>query len=70
MTSRLRWPVLGVIAAVAVTSSMDATGLTAFSALPLAVLLAAFCYLQGISRKQAGLMWGQGRTYFLACCFP
>jgi len=70
MTSRLRWPVLGVLAAVAVTSTMDATGLTAFSALPLALLLGVFCYLQRISRKEAGLSWGQGRTYFLAVLFP
>jgi len=70
MTTGLRRPILGVLAAVAVTSTMDATGLTAFSALPLALLLAGFCYLQGISRKEAGLNRGQGRTYFLGLLFP
>jgi hypothetical protein len=38
---RLRPPVLGVIAALSVTSAMDAFGLSAFSALPLLVTAAA-----------------------------
>ncbi|MGO9210031.1 MAG: hypothetical protein ACLPXM_00545 [Terriglobales bacterium] len=38
----LRGPILGVLAAIAVTTAMDANGLSAFSALPLFPLMALF----------------------------
>ena len=70
VTTSLRWPILGVLAAIAITSTMDATGLTAFSALPLAALLALFWYLQRFSRRQVGFAWGRWRHYVLAVFYP
>jgi uncharacterized protein len=70
MTTSIRWPILGVLAAIAITSSMDATGLAAFSALPLALLLGIFWYLQRFSRQQAGFDWGRWPHYVLAVVYP
>jgi membrane protease YdiL (CAAX protease family) len=70
MTTSLRWPILGVLAAIAITSTMDATGLTAFSALPLAALLALFWYLQRFSRVETGFKWGRRHHYVLAVLYP
>ena len=44
MRKGLALPVAGVLLALAITAVMDATGLTVFSALPLAPLLAIFWY--------------------------
>ncbi|MFZ3211476.1 MAG: CPBP family intramembrane glutamic endopeptidase [Terriglobales bacterium] len=70
MINALRWPILGVLAAIAITSTMDATGLTAFSALPLALLLGIFWYLQRFPRRQVGFGWGRWPHYFLAVVYP
>jgi uncharacterized protein len=70
MSAELRWPIFGVLVAIAITSTMDATGLAALSALPLAPLLGAFWYLQRLSRKQVGFSIGRGRRYFLAVLYP
>jgi len=70
MTTSLRWPILGVLAAIAITSTMDATGLAAFSALPLAPLLAIFWYLQRFPRRQVGFAWGRSPHYVLAIVYP
>ncbi|HKZ73735.1 MAG TPA: hypothetical protein VJ011_06715 [Steroidobacteraceae bacterium] len=39
-------PIVGVLVAIAITTTLDAAGLSAFSALPLAALLALFWYLE------------------------
>lgn len=70
MTTALRWPILGVLAAIAITSTMDATGLTVYSALPLAPLLGLFWYLQRLPRKKVGFAWGRWRHYVLAVLYP
>ena len=70
MTTSPRWPILGMVAAIAITSTMDATGLTAFSALPLAPLLGLFWYLQRFSRREVGFDWGRWHHYVLAVLFP
>jgi len=70
MTTSIRWPILGVLAAIAITSTMDTTGLTAFSALPLAVLLGIFWYLQRFSPPQVGFAWGRPSDYALAVGYP
>jgi CAAX protease family protein len=70
MNPALRPPLLGVLAAIAVTTSMDATGLTAFSALPLFPLLALFWYLQHFSRTAVGFTWGRWRHFGVAVCYP
>ncbi len=69
--NRTYWPaVAGVIAAIVITTSMDATGFTMFSALPLFPLAALSWYLQGFSRQQIGLTAGQPRDYVWAIAYP
>lgn len=58
--------VLGVVAAIAITATMDATGLSAFSALPLFPLIAFFWAWQRFSRQEIGLTIGKPRPYYLA----
>lgn len=70
MNPALRPPVLGVLLAIVVTTSMDATGLTAFSALPLLPLTGGLWYLQRLSRASMGFVTGRWRHYFLAVCYP
>jgi len=70
MTAALRWPILGVLVAIAITSTMDATGLSAYSALPLAPLLGIFWYLQRLPRREVGFAWGRWRHYVLAVLYP
>jgi uncharacterized protein len=70
MTIGLRRPILGVLVAIAITTTMDATGLSAFSALPLFPLLGLFWYLQRLSRAEVGFAWGQWRHYGLAGLYP
>lgn len=67
---QLTWPLFGVLVAIAITSTMDATGLTVFSALPLFPLAALFWYLQRLPRTAMGLVWGRWGDYSLAAGFP
>jgi uncharacterized protein len=60
----------GVLAAIAITTAMDASGLSAFSALPLLPLLGLFWYWQRLSRAEAGFAWGRLRDYALAVVYP
>ena len=65
------WPALGgVVIATAITTTMDATGYTMFSALPLLPLAGLFWVLQRFSRAEIGLVWGQARFYGLALAYP
>ena len=65
------WPAAaGVLAAIAITTSMDATGFTMFSALPLFPLALLFWYLQGFSRAAVGLTVGEARDYGWAIAYP
>ena len=66
----LKQALLGVVLAIAITTTMDATGLLSFSALPLCLLLALFWYLGRFSRAQVGFVWGQWRHYALASLHP
>lgn len=59
-----------MILAIAITTGMDATGLTAFSALPLCPLMIGFWYLQGLSRPAMGFTWGRWRHYGVAVLYP
>ena len=61
---------LGVIAAIAITTVMDATGYAAFSALPLFPLFALFWYLQKFSRQEVGLVRGPLYAYGYALVYP
>jgi len=62
--------ILGVTIAIAITTAMDATGLTAFSALPLFPLAALFWFLQRHSRREIGLTWGKPYYHGLAIAYP
>ena len=69
--NRALWPATGGLAlAIAVTTSMDATGYSVFSALPLFPLGAIFWYLQKFSRAEIGLTLGQGSHYAAALAYP
>jgi len=63
-------PVAGVLAAIAVTTTMDATGLFVFSALPLCPLMFLFWYFQRLSRQSIGFVWGRWHHYGLAVLYP
>ena len=66
----LSMPIIGVVAAVAITATMDATGLSAFSALPLCPLMLLFWYRQHLSRRRMGFVWGQLSHYGLTVFYP
>jgi len=71
MNTRLIFALLGALAAIAVTTAMDATGLTMFSALPLFPLAAFFWWLQRFQRREVGLArGGPGRLYAIAALYP
>jgi len=70
MKPTLRRPMLGVLVAIAVTTAMDASGLSAFSALPLLPLMCLLWYLERLSRHSMGFMWGQWSHYGLAVLHP
>ncbi len=63
-------PVAGVLVAIAITASMDASGLSAFSALPLLPLAAVLWLIQRFSRSSVGLVWGRLASYWPAAAFP
>src|SRR5262245_42430156 len=63
-------PLLGVLSAIAITTTMDATGFLAFSALPLFPLMGLFWYLQGFPRRVMGFVWSQWSDYGLAFLYP
>jgi membrane protease YdiL (CAAX protease family) len=63
-------PVTGVIVAVVVTTALDASGRTAFSALPLLPLTGALWCVERVSRRDVGLVWGRARDYGLAALYP
>lgn len=66
----MRWAIAGVAAAIAITTTMDATGLSAFSALPLLPLGAALWIVQRHTRSAMGLRWGRWHDYGLALLHP
>lgn len=70
MNTSSRLAVLGSAAALAATVTMDAAGLTMFSALPLIPLTILFWVLQKMSRRELGLVWGTREGYGLALLYP
>ena len=66
----LTLPIIGVICAIAVTTSMDATGLSSFSALALLPLLFLFWWLSHLSRTKVGFKAGHANDYGIAVLFP
>jgi len=69
MTRALTLAIAATALAIAVTSIMDASGLTAFSALPL-FPLAGILIASRRSWHGAGLRWGAGRDYAWALAYP
>jgi membrane protease YdiL (CAAX protease family) len=65
-----RWPFVGALVAIAITSTMDLTGLTMFSALPLFPLMFLFWWLQRLTRSETGFAWGRPWHYGLAILYP
>ena len=61
---------VGVIAAIGITTSMDAAGYSMFSALPLLPLTLIFWAWQRLSRAEMGLRWGTLPGYGLALLYP
>ena len=61
---------LGVAVAIGITTAMDATGYSMFSALPLFPLIALYWYLQKFSQAEIGLVWGLPYSYGLALAYP
>jgi membrane protease YdiL (CAAX protease family) len=70
MNNSLMIAVAGVLVALAVTTTMDATGYAMFSALPLALITGSLWALQRFSRAEIGLVWGDRRSYALALAYP
>lgn len=70
MAPVLRRPMLGVLVAISITTAMDATGLSTFSALPLLPLMGLFWYFERLSRQSMGFVWGRWSHYGLAALYP
>ena len=70
MNPGMRAPLAGMVVAIAITTTMDATGYALFSALPLLPLAALFWYLQRFSRSDIGLRFGGARDYAWALAYP
>src|SRR5437762_1648609 len=66
----LTWPIIGVVCAITVTTSMDATGLSNFSALALLPLLFLFWWLSDLSRTEVGFKVGRPNDCGMAVLFP
>jgi membrane protease YdiL (CAAX protease family) len=63
-------PTIGVLVAIAITTAMDANGLSAFSALPLFPLMVLLWYLERRSRAEMGFIWGRVRYWGIALIHP
>jgi hypothetical protein len=63
-------PIVGIAIAIAGTTTMDATGLSDFSAFALLPLMLLFLYLEGLSRSEMGFRWGRPAHFVLALLYP
>jgi len=63
-------PMVGIVLAIAGTTRMDASGLSAFSAFALMPLILLFWYFEGLSRSEIGLRWGKPADFALALLYP
>src|SRR5207244_7412343 len=70
-SSSLALPILGVAIAIAgTTTTMDATGLSDFSAFALLLLIFLFWYIDRLSRLEMGFRWGKPTHFALALLHP
>ena len=65
----LTLPIIGVVCAITLTTAMDATGLSTFSALALLPLLLLFWWLSHLSRTEVGFQAGRAKDYGMAVLF-
>ncbi len=70
MASALRRPILGVVAAIAITTALDASGHSEFSALPLFPLMAFLWALDRFSRSRMGFVAARRHFFALALLYP
>ncbi len=63
-------PLLAVIFAIAITTTMDFTGYTNFSAFPLLGIIIVFWLIQRQSKSEFGLKFGQLKYYGFALLYP
>ena len=63
-------PIIGILSAIAITTTMDATGLSNFSALPLFPLAGIFWYIGKYPRRSMGFVIGEWRHYCMALIHP
>ena len=70
MDRRFSRPLVGTLAAIAITTLMDAQGLSVFSALPLLPLGLLLWYWERFSGREMGLVWGRPKDYGLALMYP
>lgn len=70
MLSTVKYPVAGVLLAIAATATLDATGYTNFSALALFPLILIFWFLQKFRRAEIGLAFGHFSDYGVAILYP
>jgi len=70
MMKSLWLPISGVLIAIAITSLMDATGYTNFSALPLFPLMLIFWFVQRTPRREIGFTLAPPRYFGLAILYP
>lgn len=61
---------VGITSAIGITTTMDATGFSMFSALPLFPLAFLLWYLQRFSRSEIGLVAGRYYDYLWALAYP
>ena len=67
-----RWlpAIAGVTLAIGITTTMDATGFTMFSALPLLPLFLFFWWWQKFSKAEIGFKWGKPGHHIFAMAYP
>jgi len=70
MPKNVKLPLVAVVLAIVVTTTMDFTGYTVFSALPLLGLTLAFWLIQRQTKAEIGLVLGSPRDYGLALSYP
>lgn len=63
-------PIIAVLLAIAITTTMDFTGYTVFSALPLLGIIVVFWLLLRLSKKEIGLKFGPLKYYGIALLYP
>ena len=70
MKPALLRPILGALVAIAITTALDANGLSMYSALPLFPLMCVFWYLERRTRQSMGFKWGRWNHYGLGILYP